>query len=265
MASSTDCVACDLSFQQKSLFQQGYQSYTPEELRQLEWGLRFTPSACTGLSAYALYIQSPTLLFIVSGLGFIAFLLPSHHPMDLLYNHFIRHVFGAIALPENPLQRRLACFSAGGLNIIAAVLFLMELPILAIITGVSLIVLQIIVITTHFCTLSWMYELFMRAIGKWELPVSNQEVEEHITKGAVIIDVRSQAEFEDEHFENALNFPLENLKQGATDFPLEPALLYCNSGMRSHIASQLLAEQNILSPVYNAGGMNKLKEIWNIQ
>lgn len=36
-----------MSFQQRSLFQQGYQRFTPAELKQLEWGLRFMPAACS--------------------------------------------------------------------------------------------------------------------------------------------------------------------------------------------------------------------------
>jgi len=73
----------EMSFQQRSLFQQGYQSYTTEELKQLEWGLRFTPSACTSLTILALIMQWPLLAFVVSGLGIWAFFFPAAHPMDL--------------------------------------------------------------------------------------------------------------------------------------------------------------------------------------
>jgi len=51
-------MADTLSFQERSLTQQGYK-YTKEELRKLEWGLRFTPLLCMAGAAYGLYMQSP--------------------------------------------------------------------------------------------------------------------------------------------------------------------------------------------------------------
>ncbi|MDP5052491.1 MAG: DUF4395 family protein, partial [Congregibacter sp.] len=117
-----------MSFQQKGLFQQGYQEYSPSQLKQLEWGLRFTPFVCSVITAYGLFTAQPAVLFAVSFLGIWAFLAPAAHPMDLLYNHAIRHLVGAVALPENPFQRRLACLAAGVMNCVAAVLFMLELP-----------------------------------------------------------------------------------------------------------------------------------------
>lgn len=76
--------------------------------------------------------------------------------MDLLYNHGIRHAFAAVKLSENPLQRRLACLSAGLMNIAAGVRFLLGLPVVTIVVGVSLLVLQAIVI---------FYTLYVRCPG----------------------------------------------------------------------------------------------------
>ena len=68
---------CELSFQQKSLFQQGYQHYSAQELKQLEWGLRFTPAVCSSITAYGLYAQQPWILFLVGLLGMWAFFFPA--------------------------------------------------------------------------------------------------------------------------------------------------------------------------------------------
>ncbi|CAN0602708.1 unnamed protein product, partial [Ectocarpus sp. 12 AP-2014] len=137
----------ELSFQQRSLFQQGYQSYSAAELKQLDWGLRFTPSACSALTLVGLILELPWLLFAVSFLGIWAFFAPAAHPMDLIYNHGVRHLFGAVALPPNPLQRRLACLAAGVMNAGAAFLFLGGMPTAAWIVGGILLVLHVIVIT----------------------------------------------------------------------------------------------------------------------
>jgi len=57
----------------------------------------------------------------VALLGIWAFIFPAGHPMDLIYNHLIAPMFGAVKLPKNPFQRRLAFFVAGLMNIAAAV------------------------------------------------------------------------------------------------------------------------------------------------
>ena len=251
---------CNLSFQQRSLFQQGFQRYTPAELKQLEWGLRFTPAACSLIAAYGLFTQQPLILFFVALLGIWAFIFPAGHPMDLIYNHMIAPVFNAVKLPKNPFQRRLACFSAGLMNIIAGVLFILEMPMAAMIVGVSLLFLQAIVIFTHFCTLSWMYEGVMRVLGKWHAPVDIFEAKLMLKDGVTLVDVRSQNEFAKDSIEGALNLPLEDLEQHIETFKKGKCLLFCNSGTRSHIAAEKLKEFGI-DEIYNLGDFSRAKSI----
>ena len=71
----------------------------------MQWGLRFTPTACTTMTVIALIYQLPWLAYIASCLGLLAFLLPSAHPVDLIYNHLVRKPLKTIALPANPLQQ----------------------------------------------------------------------------------------------------------------------------------------------------------------
>ena len=252
--------SCDLSFQQKSLFQQGYQRFTPEELKQLEWGLRFTPAACSIIAAVALVYQLPYVLFAVAALGILAFFFPAKHPMDLIYNHGVRHLFGAIALPENPFQRRLACLSAGIMNIIAGSLFLVGEPLAAWIVGGMLLFLQAIVIFTHFCTLSWMYEGVLRMFGKWNTPVELDHAKELLANGATLVDVRSANEFARESVKGAINLPLEEIHEHLESIKNKTCILFCNSGTRSHIALQKL-EGHGLKDIFNVGAFNRAKEL----
>lgn len=251
---------CSMSFQQRSLFQQGFQRYSPSELKQLEWGLRFTPAACSLIAAYGLYTQQPMILFAVAVLGMWAFFFPAAHPMDLIYNHLIRPMFGAVKLPANPFQRRLACLSAGLMNVAAGVLFIMELPLAATIVGVSLLVLQAIVIFTHFCTLSWMYEGVMRLLGKWQMPLDESTAKSMIERGAKLVDVRSQNEFAKESIDGAVNYPLEDLHHYLEQFKEETYLLFCNSGTRSHIAAEKLKSLGV-NDVHNLGELSRAKVI----
>ena len=251
---------CNLSFQQRSLFQQGYQKYTPGELKQLEWGLRFTPAVCSLIAAYGLYTQQPLVLFAVATLGVWAFFFPAAHPMDLLYNHVVRHLFRAVKLPENPFQRRLACLSAGLMNIAAGVLFLLGYPVAAIVVGVSLLVLQAIVIFTHFCTLSWMYEGVMRMLGKWTVPVEENVARSMLKQGAKLVDVRSQNEFAKNSIDGAVNLPLEELEYHIDQFRDGTCLLFCNSGTRSHIATEKLKTLGI-TDIHNLGDLQRARAI----
>jgi rhodanese-related sulfurtransferase len=249
-----------LSFQQKSLFQQGYQHYSAQELKQLEWGLRFTPAVCSAITAYGLYTQQPYVLLFVGILGMWAFFFPAGHPMDLIYNRLVRHVFNAIELPENPFQRRLACFAAGIMNMSAAILFFTGFPVIAIAVGVVLLILQAIVITTHFCTLSWMYEGVMRMLGKWKTPVGLNDAKSMIENGAMVVDVRSQTEFASECIEHTVNLPLEDLDDNTDKFKGQTALVFCSSGTRSHIAMEKLKQYGVEN-VFNLGSFARAKEL----
>lgn len=249
-----------LSFQQKSLVQQGYKGYGSRELRQLDWGLRFTPIVCSLLTLYGLQAEEPRVLFLVSALGIWAFFAPAAHPMDLLYNHIVRHIFSAVPLPPNPFQRRLACFAAGVMNAAAATLFLAGQPLVAKIVGGVLLILQLIVITTHFCMLSWLYEIGVKMIGEWEGPIEISKASALLDAGATLVDVREPNEFAREHLEGAENLPLSTL--GGDHGPLKEkiCLLYCASGMRSRMAVKQLKKAG-LAEVYNLGGIARGREL----
>ena len=251
----------DLSFQQKSLFQQGYQHYTPQELKQLEWGLRFTPGVCSLITATALIYQLPSVLLLVAALGIWAFFFPAKHPMDLLYNHGVRHLFNAVRLPENPFQRRLACFAAGIMNTITAILLISDQPLAAYIVGGMLLFLQAIVIFTHFCTLSWMYEGMMRMLGKWDKPIDIEHAKSLLDQGATLIDVRSPNEFANESVNGAVNIPLEELHLHAHKIAGQQCIVFCNSGTRSHIAKQKLINEHRHEAIFNVGELKRAKQI----
>ncbi|MHB0958638.1 MAG: DUF4395 family protein [Pirellulaceae bacterium] len=253
---------CKLSFQHRSLVQQGYQQFTKQQLTEMEWGLRFTPFVCALIALYGLVTQQPWVLFGVAVLGVWAFLLPARHPMDLLYNHVVRRFFGAAPLPPNPLQRRLACLSAAVMNVAAGTLLLLGWPMAAYAVGGCLLVLQAIVIATHFCALSWIYEGVARMLGKWNLPVEPQLAQRLLKEGAFVIDVRTPQEFAERHLDIAVNHPLENLPNELNRLPRGALLLHCKSGMRSNMATRLL-KKNGFTNVHNLGSFDRAQSIVN--
>lgn len=254
---------CELSFQQKSLFQQGYQTYTPAELKQLEWGLRFTPAVCSLITLGALVSQQPYVLLGVALLGMWAFFFPAAHPMDLLYNHGVRHLFGAVKLPPNPFQRRLACFAAGVMNTAAAMLLLAGLPLAAWVVGGALLVLQAIVIFTHFCTLSWMYEGLMRLLGLWHRPIDAAEARALKAAGALLVDVRGPDEFARGHVPGAVNIPLDRLDAELGALTDRSVLVYCHSGARAQIAAHKLKQRGVA--VHDLGGLERARALTGVE
>lgn len=77
-----------------------------------------------------------------------------------------------------------------------------------------------------------------------------------IKAGAKIVDVRSPEEFEDEHYDGAVNIPVNEIQARTAELggPETPLVLYCASGARSGYAARLLASAGF-KKVVNAGGL----------
>lgn len=246
----------NLSFSNQSLNQQGY-SCSIQELNNISNGLRFTPLLCMGLAIIGLFLQNPYFHFGLAALGILPFWAPKHHPFDLLYNHVIRHFVGGEKLPQNPLQRRIACVMGGLMNIGIGLGFYYNSPLTVYIFAGILIPLQIIVITTHFCMASWMYEGVMKMLGLWNGPLPLETIKKHLTNGALLIDVRSQEEYNQGHIDTAINIPLDIIENDERALNNE-VILYCKSGIRCMDAQKRLSSHGNKN-IYLLGAMNR----WN--
>ncbi|WP_336515963.1 MBL fold metallo-hydrolase [Pollutibacter soli] len=79
----------------------------------------------------------------------------------------------------------------------------------------------------------------------------------------VLVDVRKEAEFDDGHVKDALNMPLDTLKDPGTIAELNETdnlYLYCGSGFRSVVAASLLKRQGYHSLRNVLGGWNAIRE-----
>lgn len=80
-----------------------------------------------------------------------------------------------------------------------------------------------------------------------------ENLEDIIKKGAVIIDVRTKEEYDEDHIKGSLNIPLNEIEKAMTwlikDVPL---VVCCASGSRSAVAKKIL-ETSGFKRVYNGG------------
>ena len=241
--------------QTRALTQQGY-DYTPAELKELSWGLRFTPGVCMLIALYGLSVQNPWIHFGLACMGILPFWFPAWHPFDRVYNHLLRPLWNGVRLPPNPLPRRIACVMGGGMNIGVGLSFYYGNTVLAYIFGAILVPLQLIVISTHFCVASWMFEGILRLFGSWTAPIPVAQAKELVAGGARLIDVREPDEFADGHLPDAVNVPLDSITSRLDELRTSPVVLYCQSGLRSQRAMHLL-EKEQLAQVYNLGAMTR--------
>jgi rhodanese-related sulfurtransferase len=83
---------------------------------------------------------------------------------------------------------------------------------------------------------------------------------ELMQNGAVIIDVRTKAEYQGGHIKNAINIPLNILSsQISTIKKGKPVITCCASGMRSASAKSILKSAGF-TEVYNGGGWMGLQD-----
>lgn len=77
-----------------------------------------------------------------------------------------------------------------------------------------------------------------------------------IKAGAKVVDVRSTDEYADEHFNGALNIPVDQIQSRLDEIgdKTAPVVLYCASGARSAFATRILKAAGFTN-VTNAGGL----------
>lgn len=79
-------------------------------------------------------------------------------------------------------------------------------------------------------------------------------------QNAVIIDVRTKAEYQGGHIKGSLNIPLNNLSNHYAKLDkTKPIITCCASGMRSAQAKSIL-QANGFNEVYNGGGWYGLQQ-----
>jgi hypothetical protein len=145
----------------------GVQGYclTAQESRALRWGLRFPTALCLALVVTGLALQSAVLILALVPIGAVAG-WTRRHPFDLIWNHGLRHLSRAQALPPNPTPRRHAFKLATVWLLGVGALFATGQNTVALVLGVTLVGVCGLVTATNYCVPSTLLGVWWR----WRQP-----------------------------------------------------------------------------------------------
>lgn len=75
-----------------------------------------------------------------------------------------------------------------------------------------------------------------------------------LPENSVLVDVRTEDEFADEHIDGAINIPVDDVRGRMKELPKDrPIYIYCQQGLRGYIAHRIL-RQSGFTEVYNLSG-----------
>jgi rhodanese-related sulfurtransferase len=88
-----------------------------------------------------------------------------------------------------------------------------------------------------------------------------KKIKHYLSKGAIILDVRTEREYNMEAIEGAKHIPLNQLREHVSGLKKhnKPFIIYCASGIRSAQATKYLNLEDI--DAINGGGMKALKRM----
>lgn len=89
--------------------------------------------------------------------------------------------------------------------------------------------------------------------------MDQSQLNEKIASGALVVDVRTVAEFNSGHYPNARNIPVDEVSKRVDEFgdKNQTIIVYCASGGRSGSAKSFL-ESIGYKQVINAGGLSNM-------
>jgi rhodanese-related sulfurtransferase len=97
--------------------------------------------------------------------------------------------------------------------------------------------------------------------------VKPETAREWLKKGATVIDVRSEAEFQERHLPGTINVPLDRLRDEIARVAPnkeQPLLLHCLSGTRSPAGGDALKKMGYRN-VFNLGSYSRAEEVLGAQ
>ena len=228
----------------RGLAQQGYYELSADELDEVAPGLRFTPAVMLVAATIGLATRQPVVHATLAAVGAVALVAPRLHPVDLAYDHALRHLLRAPALPPSPLPRRLGGLAAAGLNLAICVAFSRGADALGYGLGAILLLLLGLLVVRHRCVVSWLVERLVMARNRPDRLIDGDEARRLVAGGAMLIDVRSPKEYANGHLPGAINVPVDEFERHVDELLAEgrEMILYCAAGVRCNKAAVMLRQ-----------------------
>ena len=105
------------------------------------------------------------------------------------------------------------------------------------------------------------YNLIQRGSSYEDVTSEQVKALIEINPSLVVVDVRTEAEYNDEHLEGAINIPLDELEQRLSELnPNDKILVYCRTGNRSTQAAEILVEKGFSGLYHMHGGIVAWKQ-----
>lgn len=143
---------------------QGVSGFDDAVLAELRPLLRLAPAVCSTLIAVATLLALPILFWALMPLGVIC-AVTGTHPVNLLYNLVLRHLFGTRRVPRSGAPMRFACLLAALWMGSTSIAFLVSAPLLGYALGAALVLATGVAATTSFCLGCFIYERLIGAPG----------------------------------------------------------------------------------------------------
>ncbi|PJZ47045.1 rhodanese-like domain-containing protein [Leptospira brenneri] len=114
----------------------------------------------------------------------------------------------------------------------------------------------VIIVLVVVCIIFIVYKL------KSSFGANQTQLKEKIDAGALVVDVRTVAEFQSGHFPGAVNIPVDQVSKRLDEFgdKNKSIIVYCASGGRSGSAKSFL-ESVGYRDVTNAGGLSNMPNL----
>jgi hypothetical protein len=137
---------------------QGFTEVDPGVLEETAPWLGFPYGLCAALAAVGVILASPAILL---GLTFFSAWGAASpvHPFDYIYNYGIRHATGTGPFPKRGAPGRFACGLGTVWLVATAGMFYTGMMLTGYILGALLVMVALLVSTTHFCIPSLTYRL----------------------------------------------------------------------------------------------------------
>jgi len=141
------------------ILQQGLNAPAQESCPVRFSALMFQPRVVGSILLLAVFLQSPGIFLVLSGVLWWNVLFPRLNPFDAIYNRTLGTRPGAVRLEPAPLPRRFAQGMAGSFALVIGVLLLLQLGTAALVLQVLLLTALAALIFGRFCLGSFLYYL----------------------------------------------------------------------------------------------------------